>query len=179
MTTPDLSSRCGEIRKKNISKLWILVMMTNVGGGLPGGGDGILHRFELLNIWMVRHEKGVRVQIGPLNRCAQPVSPSQRWAECWEIRWEIFCPYSPYLFLWLDSFDRTSYLWNIISTFYYMRVRPQCGFSILGRGPGRRGYWVKNMITHCFLGQTLEKIEFAPFEKFREIGKEEARLKGG
>ena len=48
-----LMSRCGEIRKKNISKLWILVMMTNVGGGLPGGGDGILYGYEFLNIWMV------------------------------------------------------------------------------------------------------------------------------
>ena len=90
-----LMSRCGEIRKKNISKLWILVMMTNVGGGLPGGGDRILQGFEFLNIWMVRHEKGVRVRNGLLNRCEYPVSPSQRWPECWEMRWEMFCPYSP------------------------------------------------------------------------------------
>ena len=49
-------------------------MMTNVGGGLPRGGDGILHGFEFLNIWMVRHEKGVRVRNGLLNRCVYPVS---------------------------------------------------------------------------------------------------------
>jgi len=90
-----LMSRSGEIRKKNISKLWILVMMTNARVGLPEGGDGILHGFEFLNIWMVRHgKKGIRVRNGFLNRCVYPVSPSQRWPECWEIRWKIFCPYS-------------------------------------------------------------------------------------
>jgi len=70
-----LMSRCGEIRKKDISKLWILVMMTKDGGGLPGGGDGILHGFDFLNIWMVRHEKGVCVRNGILNRCDLPSQP--------------------------------------------------------------------------------------------------------
>jgi len=92
-----LMSRCGEIRKKNISKLWILVMMTNVGGGLPGGGDGILHGFEFLNIWMVRYEKGVRVRNGLLNRSAYPVSPSQRWREWngWEMVEKYFAHIPP------------------------------------------------------------------------------------
>ena len=91
-----LTSRCGEIRKKNISKLWILVMMTKVGGGLPGGGDGILHGFEFLNIWMVRHEKGVRVRNGLLHRCDLPSQPFSTLTEMLRNRWEIFCPYSSY-----------------------------------------------------------------------------------
>jgi len=93
-----LMLRCGEIRKKNISKLWILVIMTKVGGGLPGGGDGILHGFEFLNIWMVRHEKGVRVRNGLLNRCDLPSQPFSTLTEMLRNCWEIFCPYSLYYY---------------------------------------------------------------------------------
>ena len=90
-----LMSRCCEIRKKNISKLWNLVIMTKVWGGLPGGGDGILHGFEFVNIWMVRHEKGVCVRNGLLNMCNLPSQPFSTLTEMLRNRWEIFCPYSP------------------------------------------------------------------------------------
>jgi len=86
-----LMSRCSEIRKKNISKLWNLVIMTKVGCGLPRGGDGILHGFEFLNIWMVRHKKGVRVRNGLLDRFELPSQPFSTLTEMLRNRWEIFC----------------------------------------------------------------------------------------
>jgi len=70
-----LMSRCGEIRKKNTSKLWILVMIINVGGGLPGGGDGILQGFEILNIWKVRHKKRCPSAKWPLEQAWVPCQP--------------------------------------------------------------------------------------------------------
>jgi len=88
-----LMSRCGEIRKKNISKLWILVMMTKVGGGLPGGGDRILHGFEFLNIWMVRHEMSV-CEIASWTVVIYQVSPSQRRRKCGKIV-QKYCAHIP------------------------------------------------------------------------------------
>ena len=132
--------------------------MTNVGGALPGGGDGILHGFEFLNIWMVRHEKGVSVRNGLLNRCVYTVSPSQRWWECWEIRWEIFCPYSPY---WSSKcFDDHDYVeknalmiisqttlrrWSKISIFFdILSLGPKidCSQQIVRASWRREGYWI-------------------------------------
>jgi len=56
---------------------------------------------------------------------------------------------SKILYQWILLLNPICFLWNIIFTFYYTRVRPQCDYSILGR----MRYWVI-----CYICETRSQV---------------------
>jgi len=60
------------------------------------------------------------------------------------------------------SLDSVRFLWNVLFTFYYTRVRPQCDVSILGRPNCRSGQNVYFIDMVCWLFQLPPWLTLSP-----------------